>query len=499
MPPSATLLEALRLLTAAAWSRLEQLTTGAAAELRHAMEEGTAETPSVALLLRSLAVSPLLPCRPGDLEALYAREPLAACWVAMARSQLSVGLQRMLGRDTIGAVPDMRGAIHSLLTAGSSIGLELPQLDRERLLGCSKGLVNTLYSQQELQIALRAATLPQHLIFVLGMHRSGTSALSGMLVKAGYEAPRDLMPASEANPLGYWESLELMEINNRFLGRLHSHWSSVDPLPYGWTTSAAAAEWRSELLIALGGIFGNSANAVIKDPRFCVLMPGLEPWLQASLLRISFLLPVRHPLEVAASLQKSEQTPIEQGLRLWLSHTLTAEAASRGYPRLVVDFQRLLNQPAAMLEQCQELLRDPGEASAPSSADQAVAFIQPQLRRQRLAAATSPDGSDPRDDRQGEQAPSGAERPEAAEPHRGGHPLRSKPGLAGNNSLWRDLAEQVYAVLCDPELPASELPARLEPLRRQWSPSSAEPGSSGSGTPPIGLEPGSVVTLQGCS
>lgn len=470
MDPHAAILEALRLYTAAAWSRLEQLAASTSTDLRNGAAESS-QASATTLLLQALAVSPLQPRRTGDLEALYACEPLAACWVAMARSQLSIGLQRILGRDTIGAVREMRGAISSLLTAGSSIGVDLSKVDRERLLGCSKALVNHLCSQQEMHIAIDAATLPQHLVFVLGMHRSGTSALSGMLVKAGYEAPRDLMPATEANPLGYWESLELMEINNRLLGRLHSHWSSVDPLPYDWTASAAAAEWRSELLIGLGSIFGNSAKAVIKDPRFCLLMPGLEPWLQASLLRISFLLPVRHPLEVAASLQKSEQTPIEQGLKLWLSHTFTAESASRGYPRLVVDFQRLLNHPAAILEQCQQLLNEPGEASARSSADQAVAFIQPQLRRQRVAAPATADSSAPDGtEGAGDRAEPATARPEEAESagSQGRENLPAASGHTGGDSLWRELAERVYAVLCDPELPPDELPGRLEPLRRQW-------------------------------
>jgi hypothetical protein len=42
---------------------------------------------------------------------------------------------------------------------------------------------------------------------VLGMHRSGTSALAGVLARLGCDLPTQMMPANEFNPKGFYESL----------------------------------------------------------------------------------------------------------------------------------------------------------------------------------------------------------------------------------------------------------------------------------------------------
>ena len=51
------------------------------------------------------------------------------------------------------------------------------------------------------------------------MHRSGTSALTGMLAKAGLDVLDDLMdrPDDAINLKGYWESEGLMQVNDRLL------------------------------------------------------------------------------------------------------------------------------------------------------------------------------------------------------------------------------------------------------------------------------------------
>jgi hypothetical protein len=55
-------------------------------------------------------------------------------------------------------------------------------------------------------------------IVVLGMHRSGTSALTQYLVEAGFGLPGpSLPPHLKDNPGGYWEPRDLMLTNNRII------------------------------------------------------------------------------------------------------------------------------------------------------------------------------------------------------------------------------------------------------------------------------------------
>ena len=58
---------------------------------------------------------------------------------------------------------------------------------------------------------------PQEFVLILGMHRSGTSALARVLNLAGLRLSTDLLEPNQDNPLGYWEAKNIVRINNQLL------------------------------------------------------------------------------------------------------------------------------------------------------------------------------------------------------------------------------------------------------------------------------------------
>ena len=86
-------------------------------------------------------------------------------------------------------------------------------------------------------------SLPQRMTVVLGMHRSGTSALTGLLGNLGLSGPTDPLGATENNLLGYWESKSLVTSSDKFLSDQNSHWSELYTWPSNWWASKAALEW----------------------------------------------------------------------------------------------------------------------------------------------------------------------------------------------------------------------------------------------------------------
>ncbi len=247
-------------------------------------------------------------------------------------------------------------------------------------------LVDRLRQQLFLAERLRRGGLPERLLLVLGMHRSGTSALAGLLCSNGYDAPRDPMPPDPNNPRGYWESMGLYALNDDLLRLLGSDWSDPAPLPPGWGSTPAASQWRSRLLDHLAVGFGGTRCAVVKDPRFCVLLEGLLPWLESGLLGITLLLPVRQPLEVAHSLHVRDGLPLRDGLRLWLAHVFAAERLSRGQDRCILSFEQVLDQPREVVALVNRRLGLEPEATGPESINGGAAsgdFIDPALRHQR--------------------------------------------------------------------------------------------------------------------
>ena len=69
-----------------------------------------------------------------------------------------------------------------------------------------------------------------HLLFVLGMHRSGTSALAGALVRGGFTVPGTNLAGNDDNPDGYFEPRRLVDVDNEILSRLSSAWHDEGPL-----------------------------------------------------------------------------------------------------------------------------------------------------------------------------------------------------------------------------------------------------------------------------
>ncbi len=192
--------------------------------------------------------------------------------------------------------------------------------------------------------------LPRTAVLVLGMHRSGTSALAGVLVRLGATAPRSLMRPTNDNPRGYWESDPIRYFHDRLLTSAGSRWMDWDRFNQDWLESPVAAQLLEEFGKLIVQEFGTAPLFVLKDPRICrfvqVCLRGLE------LLNIApnVVMPVRNPLEVANSLNARYRLTTERALLMWLRHVLDAEAATRHVPRCIVTLDSLLQDWRATVQ-----------------------------------------------------------------------------------------------------------------------------------------------------
>lgn len=74
----------------------------------------------------------------------------------------------------------------------------------------------------------------REVILVVGMHRSGTSALAGALGLAGAVAPLDAMPPVAENPRGCWESRSIVRTNNDLLRQAAPAWNDDSAIAASW-------------------------------------------------------------------------------------------------------------------------------------------------------------------------------------------------------------------------------------------------------------------------
>lgn len=222
-------------------------------------------------------------------------------------------------------------------------------------------------------------------VVVLGMHRSGTSALTRVISALGCDLPRTLMPPdAEVNAPGYWESVPVMRLNDRVLQAAHSVWHDWTAVEPSWWHSEAAAELQHEARSVLEAEFGASRLFVLKDPRICRLFPFWHAVLSSAGVEPLVLLPLRNPLEVAASLQKRNGFPLPFSHLLWQRHVLDAEASTRGRPRLFTSYERLLHDWTGITQQVRATFDVPWPKSATEAEQELDGFVSEQHRHHSL-------------------------------------------------------------------------------------------------------------------
>jgi glycosyltransferase involved in cell wall biosynthesis len=221
---------------------------------------------------------------------------------------------------------------------------------------------------------MRKARKPtRRAVVVLGMHRSGTSAVARCLSLLGLELPRSPMAPNEANPLGHWgESTELYDIHEELLEAAGSAWDDVEPFPADWRRSPDGERFRARLAGVVRSEYPGNGPIVLKDPRICRLLALWLDVLDDVGVAPGFVIPVRNPLEVAASLERRDGFPVGKGLLLWLRHVLDAEQGSRGHERVFLSYPRLLKDWRREMATVRGAL----DLAWPRSPDEAAAEIE---------------------------------------------------------------------------------------------------------------------------
>lgn len=189
------------------------------------------------------------------------------------------------------------------------------------------------------------------------MHRSGTSALSELLIALGCDGPATPMPAAEENPRGFFESFPLFKEHEALLASAGSSWNDYRPFPASWLSSPKADEFRERIRTTLETEYGASGFFALKDPRICRFLPFWTGLLDEMQIQPIVVHTHRNPLEVAASLHTRNAFAPEYGSLLWLRHVLDAEAGSRGLPRAFTSYDQLLNNWGGVAEKLGRELR----------------------------------------------------------------------------------------------------------------------------------------------
>ncbi len=182
----------------------------------------------------------------------------------------------------------------------------------------------------------------QTVVVVLGMHRSGTSAITRVINLLGVELGADLLPPDVDNPTGFWENRKIFEIHKKIHETLGTWYDDIAFPPERWWEKDEIASLKKDLKDIVQGDFSNSRLWGFKDPRACRLIPLWREIFNESGCEAKYIIITRHPYEVARSLEIRDGFSINKSILLSLEHLLEAEVYTRNNPRVVITYDRLL-------------------------------------------------------------------------------------------------------------------------------------------------------------
>lgn len=226
--------------------------------------------------------------------------------------------------------------------------------------------IRSLFSRSEPTFSPERAT-----VMVLGMHRSGTSFLTGSLQEAGLELGK-FSAWNPHNLKGNRENLDVVAFHDELLASRGFAWDNPPGEPLLWTEAEYAR--ARELVAEYDGV----ARWGFKDPRTLLVLEG---W-QQLLPELRFVGIFRHPSAVAQSLAARGGMPTEQAFALWLAYNKRLLQLCRRlrFPLFCFD-----EDEAALHRKLDEVLVELG--LTPPSAER---FFSPELKHHQRAEEALP-------------------------------------------------------------------------------------------------------------
>lgn len=218
-------------------------------------------------------------------------------------------------------------------------------------------------------------------LIVLGMHRSGTSAVTRLLNLAGaYVGPEgSTTPPNEENPKGFWERRDVRAVCDALLRDSGFDWWNVADFDVHRLEADSVERHQATLASIVQGL-DEHRPWVVKEPRLCLLLPVLAPLLEDPVV----VTVTREPVEIARSLAARNGFPLSAGVALWERYQLHALESTAGMPRYHLSHADLLARPVETLDAVLRWLREAGVGGLRSPAPADVeAFIDVDLHRQR--------------------------------------------------------------------------------------------------------------------
>ena len=193
---------------------------------------------------------------------------------------------------------------------------------------------------------------PWVMVTILGVGRSGTSAITRGLQAIGVDLGDNLRPGSGKNPTGFFEDNDFLRISRRLKRTMAVRADSVRLIEDEEYDLPAVKQIEDDAVAMIRRRFGNSSLWGYKYARTSRFLPFFERVFERCGLEVRYVFAVRNPLSVARSrarLEPQRGTQEKSDLE-WLTNVVPYFERARGTTCVFVDYDSVMADPATELE-----------------------------------------------------------------------------------------------------------------------------------------------------
>lgn len=193
-------------------------------------------------------------------------------------------------------------------------------------------------------------------ILVIGVERSGTSAITKGLESLGVFLGSTLIPGNNFNEKGFWEDTDFHSLNFEILNSFSGRYRRLVPLNKKEVTFLFEKGFQKKAIQLLHQKLPTDCPLGVKDPRFALLLPFWKKIFQECNVSPSFVIALRNPLSVAACHEQFKIQHREKSFWMWISHILNSLFNTEGSPRIIIDYDALLENPSFQMKRVAQKL-----------------------------------------------------------------------------------------------------------------------------------------------
>lgn len=215
-------------------------------------------------------------------------------------------------------------------------------------------------------------------VSVIGSGRSGTSAVAHLVRELGvFFGPKAQLRLETAwNADGCWEHEQLMNVNLHLFRRLGGTDVVLPAFPRGWQLAPELEDLRTEAQRLIRRDFEGRALWGWKDPTVCLTLPF---W-QEIVGEMRYVICVRNPVDVIASLEKQWGWSLPSAINSWIERNLSSVLYTTGQQRLFFSFDDYFQHPEEHIERLARFLGQPLPAEGTATHDRIFKTVRGELR-----------------------------------------------------------------------------------------------------------------------